>query len=143
MDEISYEEFNKGKNNLVGLLVAGLIIIGLALGMFTTFKQETLVCDAQKDKCYVQKTNFAGLKYKKKLINMSDIKDVTYIPQSVKGNRYAKGYTSYFLTFIDKNNNRIIVFSTYYYEKDEVYYAIKNLKKQLAKKNNTIILKRN
>lgn len=143
MDEISYEEFNKGKNNLVGLLVAGLIIIGLALGMFTTFKQETLICDAQKDKCYVQKTNFAGLKYKKKLIKMSDIKNVTYIPQSIKGNRYAKGYTSYFLTFIDKNNNRIIVFSTYYYEKDEVDYAIKNLKKQLAQKNNTIILKRN
>lgn len=65
MDEISYEEFNKGKNNLVGLLVAGLIIIGLALGMFTTFKQETLVCDAQKDKCYVQKQILPDLNIKR------------------------------------------------------------------------------
>ena len=143
MDDLSYEEFNKGKNGFVGLLVLGLIILGLALGVFTTFRQETLVCKAKNDTCYVQKTNFAGLKYKKKLIKISDIKNITYIPQSVKGNRYAKGYTQYFLTLIDKKNDRIIVFSTYYYEIDEVKDAIKNLKKQIDQKKDEIILKRN
>ena len=41
MDDMSYEEYNRGKNNFVGILVSGLIIIGIAVGFFTTFKQET------------------------------------------------------------------------------------------------------
>lgn len=143
MDELSYEEYNKGKNNFVGILVLTLIVIGIAGGLFTTFKQETLVCELQKNQCYVKKTNMAGLKSKKKLIKLSEIKNVSFIPQRVKGNRYAKGYTSYLLIFNDKNNNRVIIFSTDYYDKNEVNYAIKYIKTQLKSKNKKIILNRN
>ena len=83
MDDMSYEEYNRGKNNFVGILVSGLIIIGIAVGFFTTFKQETLVCDARKNKCYIEKTNIAGLKSKKELITLSDIKNASFIQQRV------------------------------------------------------------
>lgn len=143
MDDVSYEEFNRGKNNLLFIVVFSLILLGVVLGIFTTFKQETLVCDKSKDLCYVQKTNIAGLKYKKKLIKMSNISNVSFMPQKVTGNRYAKGYTSYFLTFIDRANNPIIIFSTDYYEKSEVDMAIKYLKKQITDNKTEIKLDRN
>lgn len=143
MDDMSYEEYNRGKNNFVGILVSGLIIIGIAVGFFTTFKQETLVCVPQKNKCYIEKTNIAGLKSKKELITLSDIKNASFIQQRVKGNLYAKGYTSYLLIFNDKNNNRVIIFSTDYYDKNEVDNAIKYINTQLKTKDKKIILNRN
>ena len=143
MDDMSYEEYNRGKNNFVGILVSGLIIIGIAVGFFTTFKQETLVCVPQKNKCYIEKTNIAGLKSKKELITLSDIKNASFIQQRVKCNLYAKWYTSYLLIFNDKNNNRVIIFSTDYYDKSEVDNAIKYINTQLKTKDKKIILNRN
>lgn len=142
MDEESYEEFNKGKNNLVFIVVFSLITLGIILGLFTTPKQEILICNKSNGICYVEKTNLINFKYKKKLINISKITGVSYISQRVKGNRYAKGYTSYYLVFVDKNNNHTIIFTTDYYDRDELNIAIKNLKKQI-KNNDKIILKRN
>ena len=93
MDDLSYEEFNKGKNGFVGLLVLGLIILGLALGVFTTFRQETLVCNAQSDICYVQKTNFAG--YDLLYGNHSEKKGIDFQSLSV----LAQGSETAFLYF--------------------------------------------
>lgn len=127
MDKTSLKEYNKGKWNFIIFLLAGLVILSVIAGIFTTYKQETLICVKNENKCFVEKTNLINLKHTKPIIEITDIGSVTTIPQRVSGNKYAKGYTSYFLAFKTKKNNPVVIFSTDYYEKSEADAAVKAL----------------
>lgn len=139
MDKISLKEYNKGKWNFVLFLLISIVTLSVIAGIFTTYKQETLVCDKTENVCYVEKTNLIDMKNKKRIIQITDISSVTSIPQRVSGNKYAKGYTSYFLAFKTKKNNPIIIFSTEYYEKDEIDEVIKVLLTELKDNSQNII----
>ena len=142
MDKTSIEEYRKGKRYFILFSVIILGACALVSALFTGYKQETLICTKVDDQCIVQRTNLLNLKSNKELIKLSEIKSVTSTPQRVTGNMYAKGYTSYFLTFKTKENNSLIVFATDYYEKGEIDKIINKLKLQI-KNGEDIILNRN
>lgn len=121
------------------LFLAFVIIIGL----FTNYKQETLVCSKSDDICFVEKTNMFNMKSRNKLVKYSDISDVSYIKQKIKGNRYANGYIEYLLIFNLKNNDRKIIFSESFFDKEEIFGCIKDLRTQINNNKNEIILNRN
>lgn len=133
MNQYTYEQENKGKNILIKLLIILILIFTSLSIVLTNYKKETLVCKISEDKCYIEKTNLANMRIKKFLINYSNIEQVTYMPQRVKGNRFAKGYTSYLLTFYDKKNNPVVVFSTAYFEQDKIKEIIIKIKKEMLK----------
>jgi len=81
-----------------------------------------------------------NIKKKKFLVKYSQIANISYISESVKGNAYAKGYSYFILKFNLKNGNYKIIFSTNYPEFSEISSAINDFKTQ--KKNNVIILNR-
>jgi len=139
MDEISLNEYNKGKNNFIIILLGVILILSTITGILTTFKQETLVCNKKDDICYVEKTNLVNLKTQKRIIGISNIANVIALPNKVAGNMYAKGYTSYYLAFYTKNKTSINIFSTDYYEKSEIDPIVEQLKSDLKNKNIEIV----
>lgn len=143
MENTSLEEDQKGQQSLVTILLSVLVCLAIITGIFTNYKQETLVCSKSQDICFIQKTNLANQKIKKELVKYSDIGKVSYMRQKVKGNRFAKGYSSYLLVFNLKNYNPVIIFSNAYFEKEEIDNAIKSLNEQIKSKNDEIILNRN
>ena len=52
---------------------------------------------------------------------------------------YAKGYTSYYLSFYSKQKENIKIFSTEYYEKEQVKEVINDLRQKLKDPNARII----
>lgn len=136
MDRTTFEDINKGKKYFLLLVIIIFVSIGTLIGLFTTNKTETLICSKIENKCIIEKTNLLNIKSKKDLITMSDIGTVTYIPQRVAGNMYASGYSSYFLAFLTKKNEKIKIFSIDYYEKDELNKIILELKTRLKSNEN-------
>ena len=84
-----------------------------------------------------------NIKSSKKLVKYSDIDDISYIKQKVRGNRVAKGYTEYLLIFKTNQNDRKIIFSEVFYEKEELFKYIKDLQAQMLSSSDIIILNRN
>ena len=139
MDKTSLETINKGKRNFIILVISVFLIIGIIAGLFTNYKEETLVCNKSEDNCYVEKTNMLNSKKREDIIAISNIKYVTFIPNSVAGNMYAKGYTAYYLSFFSKQKENIKIFSTEYYDKDEVTEVIDDLQSKLKNPDAKII----
>lgn len=139
------ESVDLEKQGLKNILMIFFIILAISIvfaGIFTNYKQETLICSKSENKCYVEKTNLINQKSKKYLTDYSNIESVGYLRQKVKGNRYAKGYSSYLLVFNLKNNNPLVIFYTDYYEKTELDSVIKSLTNQMNGENDKIILNR-
>jgi hypothetical protein len=123
------------KNYLpLGIFLVFLIFV-VIIGGFTNYKQEMLVCSKKQDVCMIEKTNLYNKKSSHKLVKYSDIADVGYFKQKIKGNRYAKGYTEYLLKFTLNNNNSVIIFSKSYYDFDELKQDVKFLRKQIKNQN--------
>lgn len=139
MDRTTIETINKGKRNFLIFVIIVLLILGIIIGMFTNYKEETLVCNKYEDVCYVEKTNMLDSKKRNDIIAISNIKYASYIPKNISGNMYAKGYTSYYLSFVSKQNENIKIFSTEYYDKEQVKQVVTNLQTQLKDKNAKII----
>lgn len=139
MDKTPVETINKGKRNFIILVISVFLIIGIIVGLFTNYKEETLVCNKSQDNCYVEKTNMLNSKKREDIIAISNIAYVTFIPKNVAGNMYAKGYTSYYLSFYSKQKESIKIFSTEYYEKEEVKEVINSLQSQLKNPDAKII----
>lgn len=133
MSDEFYEE-EKGKNIFVRTIFLSAIFLGFITALFTNYKKETLICSKSNNNCYIQKINLLNIKSKKKLLNYSDIKYVTYMPKSVKGNLYAKGYKYYYLIFMTKKNENIRIFNADYYEIEKIKSDVEKLKKIM--KNN-------
>lgn len=143
MENTTLEKDKKGQKSVVTIILGILVCLAIIAGIFTKYKQETLICIKSHDICFIQKTNLANQKINKKLVKYSDIDKVSYMRQKVKGNRFAKGYSSYLLVFNLKNYNPVIIFSSAYFEKKELDNAIKSLNEQIKSKDNEIILNRN
>ena len=133
MSDEFYEE-EKGKNIFVRTIFLSAIFLGFITAIFTNYKKENLICSKSNNNCYIQKINLLNIKSKKKLLNYSDIKYVTYMPKSVKGNLYAKGYKYYYLIFMTKKNENIRIFNADYYEIEKIKSDVEKLKKIM--KNN-------
>lgn len=131
MDRTPVETINKGKRNFIIIVISVFLFIGITVGLFTNYKEETLVCNKSEDNCYVEKTNMLNSKKREDLIAISNIQYATFIPNTVSGNMYAKGYTSYYLSFYSKQKENIKIFSTEYYEKEQVKEVINDLQSQL------------
>lgn len=142
MSNESVDLEKQGLKNILKIIFITLAVCVLIAGIFTNYKQETLICSKSENKCYVEKTNLINQKSKKYLVDYSDIESVGYLRQKVKGNRYAKGYSSYLLVFNLKNNNPLLIFYSDYYDKSELDSVIKNLTNQMSGKNDKIILNR-
>ncbi len=142
MDKTTYEEIERGKKYFLITVLTISAIIGIIIGLFTNYKSETLTCIKSQDKCFIEKTNLLNMKTKKDLVNISDIKYVTYIPKNVAGNMYASGYSAFYLAFYTKNKESVKIFSAEYYEKDEVKQAVSELNEQLKTLKNELKLKR-
>lgn len=124
------------KRNIIPYVIILLFVITLVLvGGLTNYKVEKLVCDVVQDSCLIEKINLFNVKTKKTLVKYSQITDVTYYAQKVKGNRYGKGYREYFLAFDVNGGDNIKVFSKSYYDKNELNKVIKNLKKEMFSGN--------
>ena len=139
MDRTTLETINKGKRNFIILVISVMLVIGIIAGLFTNYKEETLICNKIKNICYVEKTNMLNSIKTKNLIALSNIQYVSYIPKNVSGNMYAKGYTAYYLSFVTKQKENIKIFSTEYYEKELVKKVISDLQNQLKDPNAKII----
>lgn len=125
------------KKNYIPLIIISLfVIIVILVGGLTNYKDETLTCNRTANICKINKTNLFNMTCEKNLIKISEINDITYYTQKVKGNRYGKGYREYFLAFNTKNNEQIKIFSKSYYDKKELSDAIHNLKSKLFTKGN-------
>ena len=111
-------------------------------GVLTNYKQETLVCSKSENICKIERLNLLNKKSQKDLVKFSDVKNVSYMTQKVRGNRFAKGYSSYLLIFNLKDNNPLVIFSSPYFEKEELDTAIKNLTEQINKNQDEIRLNR-
>lgn len=131
MDKTPIETINKGKRTFIILVISILLFIGIIVGLFTNYKEEILICNKNDDNCYVEKINMINSKKRQDIIAISNIKYVTFIPNNVAGNMYAKGYTSYYLSFYSKQKENIKIFSTEYYEKEQVKEVINDLQSQL------------
>ena len=83
------------------------------------------------------------MKSTKKLVKYSDVADVSYLRQKVKGNRYAKGYTEYLLTFIKKDNNKVVLFSERYLEKEDLVKTIHIIQENMTKLHEDFEVQRN
>lgn len=142
MDKESVDLEKQGFKNLLTIFFVILACCVVVAGIFTNYKQETLVCLKSENQCYIEKTNLLNQKSKKYLTDYSNIDSVGYLRQKVKGNRYAKGYSSYLLVFYLKDNNPLVIFSSDYYDKAELDSVIKNLTMQIDSKNDKIILNR-
>lgn len=142
MNEESVDLEKQGLKNILIIFFVILAICIVFAGVFTNYKQETLICSKSENKCYVEKTNLINKKSKKYLTDYSNIESVGYLRQRVKGNRYAKGYSSYLLVFNLKNNNPLVIFYSDYYDKAELDSVIKDLTNQMVGKNDKIILNR-
>ena len=139
------ESVDLEKQGLKNILMIFFIILAISVviaGIFTNYKQETLICSKSENKCYVEKTNLINQKSKKYLTDYSNIESVGYLRQKVKGNRYAKGYSSYLLVFNLKSNNPLVIFYSDYYDKAELDAVIKDLTNQMLEKKDKIILNR-
>lgn len=136
------EEKNTDRN-IIGLLIAILAVLGIAGGLFTNFKQETLICSKSLDFCKTEKINLLNMKSQKQIAKFSEIAEVGYFREKIKGNRYSKGYSDYLLTFVLKNNNSVVIFKSAYYNKSELQQAIKTLSGLLENSDDEIIFTRN
>jgi len=143
MDKTSLEEYKRGQKSLVTILLSVLVCAAVIAGLLTNYKQETLICSKSKDVCHIEKTNLLNQKSQKELVKFSDIDSVSYMRQKVKGNRFAKGYSSYLLIFYLKDNNPLVIFSGAYFEKEELDDAVKSLNSQIRSKDDKIRLDRN
>ena len=114
---------------LIGFIFIILVVI---IGALTNYKQETLICSKSEDICKIEKINLVNMKSTKKLVKYSEINDVSYLRQKVKGNRYAKGYTEYLLTFTKKDNNNVVIFSESYFEKEDLLKTIHIIKEKMG-----------
>jgi len=139
MDKTPLETINRGKRTFIILLILFFLIVGLIISLFTNYKEETLVCNKSEDNCYVEKTNMLNSKKREDIIAVSNIAYVTFIPNNVAGNMYAKGYTSYYLSFFSKQKENIKIFSTEYYEKEQVKAVIADLQSKLKNPDAKII----
>ena len=142
MDKISAEEYRKGQKSLTILVVTVLFVAAIIAGLLTNYKQETLICSKSKNICYIERTNLINKKSHKNLTKYSNIESVSYMRQKVRGNRFAKGYSSYLLIFNLKDNNPLVIFSSPYFDKNELDNDIKNLTEQLIQQNENIKLNR-
>lgn len=142
MDKISAEEYRKGQKSLTIIMVAVLFVAAIVAGLLTNYKQETLICSKSQNTCYIERTNLINKKSHKSLTKYSNIESVSYMRQKVRGNRFAKGYSSYLLIFNLKDNNPLVIFSSPYFDKNELDNDIKNLTEQLIQKSETIKLNR-
>ena len=70
---------------------------------------------------------------------ISDIATVGFLKQKVEGNKYAKGYSFYLLTFILKDNNQKEIFKSEYYEKADIDKDMANLREQIENVNSDIV----
>jgi len=143
LDKTSLQEYNKGRLALLKILFLIIAVILLFTGLFFNYKQEVLICLRKNDQCYIQKTNTVNMKKLEPIIKMSEIKAFGYIPKTVAGNMYARGYTAYYLTFTTKKKENINIFSTEYYDKDEVKKIVDELNTELLKKSEKIMFERN
>lgn len=142
MDKISAEEYRKGQKSLTILVVTVLFVAAIIAGLLTNYKQETLICSKSQNICYIERTNLINKKSHKNLTKYSNIESVSYMRQKVRGNRFAKGYSSYLLIFNLKDNNPLVIFSSPYFDKNELDNDIKNLTEQLIQQNEKIKLNR-
>lgn len=142
MDKVSIEEYKKGQKSLITIIVLFLIATAIVTGVLTNYKQETLVCSKSENICKIERLNLLNKKSQKDLVKFSDVKNVSYMTQKVRGNRFAKGYSSYLLIFNLKDNNPLVIFSSPYFEKEELDTAIKNLTEQINKNQDEIRLNR-
>ena len=115
MDKISAEEYRKGQKYLTIIVVAVLFVAAIIAGLLTNYKQETLICSKKQDSCYIERINLINQKSHKNLTKFSNVESISYMRQKVKGNRFAKGYSSYLLIFNLKDNNPLVIFSSQYF----------------------------
>lgn len=139
MDKISLEQDKKGEHSILILILGGLVILAIITGLLTNYKNETLTCSKLKNICTVEKINLLNMKSTKKIVEYSDIATVGFMKQKVKGNKYAKGYSYYLLTFILKDNNPKVIFKSEYYEKADVDSDISSLRRQMDDRNVDIV----
>lgn len=139
MDKISLEQDKKGEHSILILILGGLAILAIITGLLTNYKNETLTCSKLKNICTVEKINLLNMKSTKKIVEYSDIATVGFMKQKVKGNKYAKGYSYYLLTFILKDNNPKVIFKSEYYKKADVDSDISNLRRQMDDRNVDIV----
>ncbi len=139
MDKTSLETINKGKRNFLLIAIIILIAISIITGLFTNYKEETLVCNKNDDICYVEKINMLNSKKRQDIIAISNIQYVSYIPKNVSGNMYAKGYSAYYLSFMSKQKENIKIFSTEYYQKEQVKEVMHDIQEKLKNPNARII----
>ena len=118
------------------------IVIVVIVGGLTSFKKETLICSKTKNLCKVEKVNLFNIKISKNLGKFSDIEDVSFFKQRIKGNRYGKGYKEYLIAFELKNKNKIQIFTKSYYEKKELNFAIKELKSKINNIDDHFVMER-
>ena len=83
------------------------------------------------------------MKSTKKLVKYSEVADVSYLRQKVKGNRYAKGYTEYLLTFTKKDNNKVVIFSESYFEKEDLVKTIHIIQEKMTNSHEDFEFQRN
>lgn len=139
MDKISLEQDKKGEHSILILILGGLAILAIITGLLTNYKNETLTCSKLKNICTVEKINLLNMKSTKKIVEYSDIATVGFMKQKVKGNKYAKGYSYYLLTFILKDNNPKVIFKSEYYEKADVDSDVSSLRRQMDNRNVDIV----
>lgn len=142
MDKISAEEYRKGQKYLTMIVVAVLFVAAIIAGLLTNYKQETLICSKKQDSCYIERINLINQKSHKNLTKFSNVESVSYMRQKVKGNRFAKGYSSYLLIFNLKDNNPLVIFSNPYFDKDKLDNDVKNLTEQIIQQKEEIKLNR-
>lgn len=140
MDKISAEQDKKFTKLFLITLFVVLICGAVLSAIFTNYKEEVLVCIKSKDICFVKKTNLINKESTKKLLKYSDISEVSYFKEKIKGNRYAKGYSKYLITFIKKDNNPVVIFSGAYYEKSKLNSDIEKLSEQINNNEDSVIL---
>lgn len=142
MDKISAEEYRKGQKYLTMIVVVVLFVAAIIAGLLTNYKQETLICSKKQDSCYIERINLINQKSHKILTKFSNVESVSYMRQKVKGNRFAKGYSSYLLIFNLKDNNPLVIFSSPYFDKGELDNDVKNLTEQIIQQKEEIKLNR-
>ena len=91
----------------------------------------------------IEKINLVNMKSTKKLVKYSEVADVSYLRQKVKGNRYAKGYTEYLLTFTKKDNNKVVIFSESYFEKEDLVKTIHIIQEKMTNSHEDFEFQRN
>ena len=125
---------------LIGIMFVVMVVI---VGALTNYKQETLVCLKSEDICKIEKINLVNMKSTKKLVKYSEVADVSYLRQKVKGNRYTKGYTEYLLTFTKKDNNKVVIFSESYFEKEDLVKTIHIIQEKMTNSHEDFEFQRN